>query len=142
MSQNIQSQYFYHRTNAQEFALRQQENFYYHRHQSDQQGSQEYITPVETEIFYALLTGVNSCRTTRKKAKDQRIFLLAIPTEKYQQAIKIEFMCTGPRAVQQWKIYGKIALEDIVVVDSLEKFERICTSATKEEKKMFQKYYL
>ena len=153
ISQNFHPHYFYHGTNTQEFAFRQQKDGYYRQHlqqkkkqeKQDGQDGQDlrgYITSIETEIYLALLTGMNSCRKGSKEAKDKKPLLLAIPAEKYWNTIKVSFLSTGKNPSARQEIHGKIALEDLVIVDSVEKLEEVCPLVTEKERKKFKKYYL
>ena len=136
--QNSRQLYLYHGTNTSRYALCKQQGFYY----ETTLDNPPYKTTVEPFLHSALLAGISASRKNGRKTKDHQPLLLAISKEKYWNVIKMNFLSTGKLASTRYEIHRKIALEDLIIIDSLQKLQEVCPSATEKERRKFEKYYL
>ncbi|MBI2667009.1 hypothetical protein HYX13_05340 [Candidatus Woesearchaeota archaeon] len=124
--------YFYYGTNTHEFSVRQQGGFYEQK---------EKVLLVNPLLHYALYQGIYSCRLGKKNTPKKSL-LFALPMETYWDQLKVTFLASGKDAAARYELHGKLALEDLLIVDSLEKLQEVSPTVTRREMKKFVTYYL
>jgi len=133
----LEQRYLYRGTNDFDFKQRQEKGFYYGQKNGD------YVTSTNIVLIYAMVAGVNRCKTAWYQQNNAKPILLAVDIQKYldQMSLGLEFM--GPRALaSEIEVSGKIDFNDIVVVDSLDRLLEVCPHARQGEIDFFKREYL
>ena len=127
----IKKKYLFRGTNDFYFNLRKKQGFYYGITQN-----QELLTSTSTVLINALIAGINRCNTMDCQQRNAKPVLLAINSLNY-----INSMQSGLEP-EEIEIKGKINLNDIIVIDSLDKLVKTSESLKNPEIEKFNSNYI
>lgn len=140
MDRILEQKHLFRGTVDEHFNSRKKLPFYFGRTEWVREGerlNEELITSVTSDAFWAMVAGV--CRLDSDflhYSKDAKPVLLAIRTENY-----IHKMRGGPEP-PEIEIFGKINHDDIVLLDSPEKFLEFYPKAGKKSKGHYLDYFV